>query len=673
MVTLRFHVPISIDDSGANLDLKLPQANSTKLTFTVLEKDVAVTISPALNLVTSHQLPTAAKAVISGLPQSAVSTVECHVPLAEHTHLRWQPRAIMERNKREKEERAKRRREIAQREVLEAEVSKRKDFTNLEAKTWEEIKVKYDSSLKRAKQAFADRIDREQRKKELEDLEERERQKEKVVTSGQDILVGVCAGNIAMTVFVNYTVTSGVVNYFEMFVSDDHGSCKAQPFDEAAPAQRVGRLAIVDVTGDSLTKWESVRDEEAAGTRVRLFTSEHKQNSAPSFKLTCEMDTAGSSAYLKLPTLTPVAPNTTRLKGYIAVQGRASVEVKSLKAPYLQAIDTTELPGRLEKLRQLLMAYRFIVPQYGLQLHVMKHKDMQVLLAAAETAKYEVVYGDSGHVVYNLAFKVANTNLQFAKLTLPDPSCVMWSLIVDGESCKPAVDADGCVLVPLIKSPTETFSIHASFQMQVPALQRASTALPAANQRVEITFPRFSIGINVLVCKVVLPRGFNYGEFTGDLQEKRSSNYLAGMHIELAKESRAQGRSMLGRLNRGHNQMRTRNASFNECAEVDDMDCCSVVDECDHAMALNRGVMDQKFMDDDFDKNDLPVTTGTGAKPLLLDTQSITTGGKSFHFRKLFSTDEVLRIAVPYVEVEKAEKRSLDKGCLGGKCQCVVM
>jgi len=147
--------------------------------------------------------------------------------------------------------------------------------------------------------------------------------------------------------------------------------------------------------------------------------------------------------------------------GRIAVEALSAVEVRATTAEQLSSLDVNELPQQLvlKTTNPILLAYKYVhaEPPYRLALKITRHQEIDVQVAAIETAHYSTLYTRDGLAVNTARFQVRNSRRQFLRLELP-PESQIWSVFVDGKAEKPAeaeASSDGsAVLIKMINSAT---------------------------------------------------------------------------------------------------------------------------------------------------------------------------------------------------------------------------
>eukprot|EP01006_Ploeotia_vitrea_P029813 TRINITY_DN62276_c0_g1_i1.p1 TRINITY_DN62276_c0_g1~~TRINITY_DN62276_c0_g1_i1.p1 ORF type:complete len:747 (-),score=55.89 TRINITY_DN62276_c0_g1_i1:1548-3788(-) len=624
-IKLDFQVPCTLSEAKALLKLEVPRATTTELSFTVPEPDVAINVTPAVDV----------RAVKS--PQTAdKSVVACVLPVCTNVQVTWVPKTVMQQLKAEKQEKAYRLWLQRGADLQQEESHKRKERVRLEEKKWAEVITQMEKGKKDAHRAQIEREEKERRDQELEDLADRERQQEKVVTAGVDILVGLLSGHIVLQYFVNFTVTAGVVDYFECLVPDGHGSAvSANALQDNS--RRKAKLTVVDITGSCLEKWETIM-EAGVGMRIRLFTKEQKMNSTTRFVIQAEMETAATSYCLRMPAMRCMVPHCSRVKGYIGVRSHlTNIQVRPMTTTALLIIDNTELPDNMNKMKGILHAYRFIIPTYALELEVTQHNDMAVVAAVVEKAVY-VITRSENKVLYKLKLQIANTNMQFAKLLMPSPDCTLWTLTVNSEAVKPAVDGGGSVLLPLLNNHTGPFNIEVVFQM----VDCAMSTDTSNNHNLTLHFPTLDIPINHLLVSVFLPEKYHYAEFRGDLLE--CENGWSCSELLSGEKPPAPVYSGGGYPN---------------------VEICAARSYQKKKKAAFLSTPSFGF------RAKRAEATFAGVKPMQVDTGNVTQG-KNFLFERLFVENQPMVVEVEYRAEKRKEKRRLQEGSGCLSC-CTVM
>jgi hypothetical protein len=134
------------------------------------------------------------------------------------------------------------------------------------------------------------------------------------------------------------------------------------------------------------------------------------------------------------------------VQGRIAIEALAAIEVQPGAVEQLSALEISELPRALvlKTTNPILLAYRYVRTEtpFALQLRITRHEEIDVQVAAIDSAYYQTLYTTDGLAVTRVQFEVRNSRRQFLRLALPAGSEV-WSVFVDGAAEKPAYATDG--------------------------------------------------------------------------------------------------------------------------------------------------------------------------------------------------------------------------------------
>jgi hypothetical protein len=317
----------------------------------------------------------------------------------------------------------------------------------------------------------------------------------------------------------------------------------------------------------------------AGSSRLLRVLLDHAVEDSYDLQVKTEMPLGLSGAgagHVTLPCLSVRAVS--RDTGMIAVTARTSVELKesatssaaatssSSSSPpsaasaqgadsstpalaRLTTLDVSELPRQLRDLASHppVIAKKFHATPYSFALDVRRHRDVDVLVAVAEMAVFTVMATREGRVVVKLRMQVENTHKQFVRIAFAaaasssaqdssssDASSTpsIWSASVAGEAVKPAVDADGSVLLPLRKSSrldatsgaSSVFTVELIYVEEPGAMAEARrgggplSALFAAGSgrgRLNFQLPAVDIPISYLAVSMVVPQDFDYGSWDG--------------------------------------------------------------------------------------------------------------------------------------------------------------
>lgn len=167
--------------------------------------------------------------------------------------------------------------------------------------------------------------------------------------------------------------------------------------------------------------------------------------------------------------------------GRIAVEALTAVEVRATTVAQLSSVDINELPQQLvlKTTNPILLAYKYVHAPYRLELRVTRHEEIDVQVAAIESASYRTLFTRDGFAVTTATLIVRNSRQQFLRLELP-PDSQIWSVFVDGNPEKPAQaseDSTGngsSVLIKMINS-SDGFPVEMVYATQAEKMRFLGT------------------------------------------------------------------------------------------------------------------------------------------------------------------------------------------------------
>eukprot|EP00761_Pharyngomonas_kirbyi_P014575 gb/GECH01014605.1/.p1 GENE.gb/GECH01014605.1/~~gb/GECH01014605.1/.p1 ORF type:complete len:784 (+),score=162.90 gb/GECH01014605.1/:1-2352(+) len=239
---------------------------------------------------------------------------------------------------------------------------------------------------------------------------------------------------------------------------------------------------------------------------------DHSVEGSVSLNINTETESPNSFYRLKLPNISSVGVD--RDRGHIAVAANNCVEIKENEILGLSRIDQSELPWILstKSSHPILFSYRFLHPKYWLDISSEQHLDVDVLETCIDEAYFVATYGE-GIVLHHNSLNVRNTQKQFLRVSLPQRGS-LWSVCVDGEPVKPAVDKTNNLLVPLKQSGSND-----SYPFPVEIVFIEKTTAFNSSGKINMTFSKFDVPINHLFISTHVPKNAQYGEFTGNIRE----------------------------------------------------------------------------------------------------------------------------------------------------------
>lgn len=175
-------------------------------------------------------------------------------------------------------------------------------------------------------------------------------------------------------------------------------------------------------------------------------------------KILNEKNTDVNNSQLIVPTLT--VTGTEVQHGRIAIEALTALEVQTAQSQQLSSLEINELPQQLilKTTNPILLAFKYVNTETPpiLKLSMTRHQELDVQVAAIESAHYQTLYTNDGLSVTTAKFNIRNSRRQFLRLNLPENSKV-WSVFVDGKAEKPALASDAgnsSILIKMLNSVT---------------------------------------------------------------------------------------------------------------------------------------------------------------------------------------------------------------------------
>jgi hypothetical protein len=217
----------------------------------------------------------------------------------------------------------------------------------------------------------------------------------------------------------------------------------------------LGLPPAVNVLGVSAPSLRSQQVREADGRQAIVLAFTREMEGQFRVEINYERITDADLSKAAVPTIS--VPGAEVEHGRIAVEALTPVEVRAVRSEQLSGLDVNELPQQLvlKTTNPILMAFRYVhaKPPFELALEITRHKEIDVQVAAIESAVYNTLFTRDGLAVTAARLMVRNSRRQFLRLALPEGSKV-WSVFVDGNPEKPAEASagGGAVLVKMINS-----------------------------------------------------------------------------------------------------------------------------------------------------------------------------------------------------------------------------
>ena len=280
-------------------------------------------------------------------------------------------------------------------------------------------------------------------------------------------------------------------------------------------------VSILEVTGKEIRDWRVT-----AGKLTLQLDKEIIGSEVIDVKYEASLDMNSGKAAIPVVTGNGVE----REKGHIAIVALTNVEIAGDDVTGAHAVDVKALPAEIMGMtsQPILLAYRYVDPEFQVGLKISKHEDVDVLLTVVDRAHFTVMQTFDGRRITRAIYNVRNNRNQFLRLMMPTDAAI-WSATVAGRATQPARDTEGRVLLPLVRS--EGSSGMSAFPVE---LVYAETGVPPdakGRGTARVDLPTCSEPIMHIMVDLHVPEEGRYREFEGTLREVEHFTALAGVPL----------------------------------------------------------------------------------------------------------------------------------------------
>ncbi len=258
-------------------------------------------------------------------------------------------------------------------------------------------------------------------------------------------------------------------------------------------------VGVLEVSGAAVQDWRVA--DRALDVRFA-----HEVLGQTSVNVVYEYTGAGAEGVVAVPVVR--VPEAAREKGYLGVVAMANVEIAAGEHAGATAIDVRELPPEILNMtsQPLLLAFRYLGKAPQIALGVKKHEDVHVLLTIADSAVMTVMQTADGRRITKIVYNIRNNRNQFLRVMLPKGEPEVWTATVAGKSVRPAVDAEGRVLIPLVRSAGA--AELAAFPVEVIYVEKQSRLGDSGTMRIDL--PQADVPLTHMMVHLYLPAEGSY-------------------------------------------------------------------------------------------------------------------------------------------------------------------
>merc|ERR1712176_1488004 len=264
----------------------------------------------------------------------------------------------------------------------------------------------------------------------------------------------------------------------------------------------LGAARVTSVTGYGVMNWRASPAEQ--GTLVEVGFKSSLISDTVVLVMNTELEL--STDIFTVPSL--VCEGVLRQTGNLGIVKVANVEVHEQNTKGMARVGVDELPTELkcQTNRPIMFAYRYLSPHSDVQLQVIKHEQVEVLEAVAESAFYEVLMSE-GQSMHKLMLNMQNSRKQYLEVRGVPGDARIWSLLVNSKPAKPVRGSDGVLLIPLLvglsgksNDGAQSTSVEMAYLVQQATL--------GSNGSKNVAPPGFDIPVSRLHVEVQWPEGY---------------------------------------------------------------------------------------------------------------------------------------------------------------------
>lgn len=261
-------------------------------------------------------------------------------------------------------------------------------------------------------------------------------------------------------------------------------------------------VSVLEVTGPAVHDWRVTNGKMEVRFNREVL-------GAMWLNLAYERTVSAAEAAMPVPVVR--ADEAIREKGHIAIVALANVEITAPKRIGATVLDVRELPVEILSMtsQPILLAFRYVGQEPQIQLAVKKHADVKVLLTIIDSAVVTSMQTIDGRRITKVIYNMRNNRSQFLRVSLPEGADV-WTVTVAGKSTRPAMDEQGRVLVPLVRS-TGASSEAASFPVEIIYVETQDIIGPKGSMRVDL--PAAGVPVTHFMVQLYLPTEGDYSKW----------------------------------------------------------------------------------------------------------------------------------------------------------------
>ena len=260
-------------------------------------------------------------------------------------------------------------------------------------------------------------------------------------------------------------------------------------------------VTVVDVSGQGIRDWSLSK----VGGRNQIDVElNFEAKGAYTLTVDYEAPLSEGSGQVSVPDLR--VNNVERVKGWVGIDARSSVEIKPGSLSGVVPVDVRDLPASILGATDwpVLFGFKYNKADYAIPLQVQAHAPVDLLVTLIDQVSATSVITPDGRRMTSVTYAMRNNQAQFLKLALP-AGATPWSTFVAGRSVKPGRADDGRVLIPLTRSKTSGGEL-AQFSVELVYVEDGVAPEPGGKAHFEAQLPSADVPATGVAWTVYVPR-----------------------------------------------------------------------------------------------------------------------------------------------------------------------
>lgn len=291
---------------------------------------------------------------------------------------------------------------------------------------------------------------------------------------------------------------------------------------------------ILRISGEAVGEWQEVVQNDQ---RVIVVPFTYGKKGAASINIAAETALSDNGSTTQFSGVRVL--DTVREIGFVGIELNTSAEVNVADSEGLEKVPVQKLPHQLydKSVKPLILAFKYLKHPYDLVLDIKKHKKIAVPVATINSANVVSLFTEDGKVVHRLVYRVRNSAKQFLAIQMPEGAQI-WSVFVGDQPVECSTDAQGKLLVPLIRSRSQNNRLD-TFPVEVLYCMVEDSFSPLSFRKSSL--PAVDLIVSQLIWSVYLPNDYAYIHFNSTLEKEE---IIRGVNLFSAPNRRYDEKAM---------------------------------------------------------------------------------------------------------------------------------